>query len=278
MGEDSSAKRICLFDALKFFSMCIVFVTHIMLSFFPKTAPEFHVGNILFPNYLTDGNLAVCMFLLISVYLFVQKAFKSTQNDTIITLFLKRYVRLAIPALIVNISIFVLYSSNLFFNRDFYDASVPFVDTWFDFSNPFSALKKLVWGILDTCLFFNAYNPPLWCYYLLFWLPILVYAVIRLVQDKKALNLLALMFLPFFLLRDSYLLALPLSVLIFNDFLDRKKTIGLCVFVIVACIGVRCIRLNYNASFLDKFAVSNNMFLAASILKLLSFNKGGGYS
>ena len=85
------------------------------------------------------------------------------------------------------------------------------------------------------------------------------------------------MFLPFFLLRDSYLLALPLSVLIFNDFLDRKKTIGLCVFVIVACIGVRCIRLNYNASFLDKFAVSNNMCLAASILKLFTIKKDGGF-
>ena len=70
-----SVKRSYTLDSIKFFSMVIVYLCHLKMSFFPEKDVSLSIANLSIPNYLFNGNLAVCMFILISVYLSAEKAF-----------------------------------------------------------------------------------------------------------------------------------------------------------------------------------------------------------
>ena len=69
-----ATKRTYWIDALRFFSMIIVFLSHLRMAFFIDKLNYLSIGNFRFVNYFFDGNLAVCMFLIISVFLFANKA------------------------------------------------------------------------------------------------------------------------------------------------------------------------------------------------------------
>ena len=51
------------------------------MSFFYDKFGTIHIGRFTLPNYIFSGNLAVCMFLLISVHLYVKKAVEDESEN-----------------------------------------------------------------------------------------------------------------------------------------------------------------------------------------------------
>jgi peptidoglycan/LPS O-acetylase OafA/YrhL len=211
-----TAKRTHIYwlDALKFISMIVVFLCHFRMAFLYDKFRSIDFNGVLFPNYFFNGNLAVCMFLLISCYLFVLKAQKAENESNMdYRLVKKRFFRLWIPAVVVNLLIFVLYASHFFFNKGAYDESVPYVNDWFSFSSTVKAFGAMLWADANTCLFSNGTNPPLWCYYLLFFLPLIAYWSIKTIKGNDIL-IVSLLILPLLCLHNSYFAVVPLSIII----------------------------------------------------------------
>ncbi|MCR4734012.1 MAG: acyltransferase family protein, partial [Treponema sp.] len=200
-----SEKRVRYYylDALKFLSMMVVFLCHFRMAFFYDKYRTFQFGKIFIPNYLFNGNLAVCMFLLISVFIYVQKT-NSSDND-FIKVCIKRFFRFFIPVLFVNLVIFIMYLSHLFFNINISkELSVEHINSWFNFGCNIKAFVLMIYSNISVCFFQNSYNPPLWCYNKLFLYPLIIYGLILLVKDVKLLTIISIIFLPIFLLHNSY--------------------------------------------------------------------------
>lgn len=212
--KDKNKSHYYWLDFLKFISMIIVFLCHLRMAFFYDKFGTIHIGRFALPNYIFSGNLAVCMFLLISVYLYVKKALEEKYGNVVDfgKLCIKRYIRLFVPAVVCNFLIFILFVCHLFFNVDAYDVEVPYVNSWFHFSTSVKAFCSMLWADVNTCLFENGSNPPLWCYNLLFILPLLAFATVRLVGSKRAI-LISFLILPLLLLHKSYFAVIPLALI-----------------------------------------------------------------
>lgn len=268
----TTAKRTYWLDGLKFISMIVVVLCHFRMAFFYDKFRSIDFNGVLFPNYFFNGNLAVCMFLLISCYLFALKAQKAENESNMdYRLVKKRFFRLWIPAVVVNLLIFVLYASHLFFNKGAYDESVPYVNDWFSFSSTVKAFGAMLWADANTCLFSNGTNPPLWCYYLLFFLPLIAYWGMKTIKGNDIL-IVSLLILPVLFWNNSYFAVVLLAIIVHNLSECRgKKRILICVgyvIGIILCIMLHCIKLTKNIELFNKFTESINMFLAASILGL----------
>lgn len=68
-------------------------------------------------NLIYNGNFAVCIFFLLSGYVLSYKFFKTNDYEYVISGAFRRYFRLLIPVLAVNIITFFLMSEGLFFNK-----------------------------------------------------------------------------------------------------------------------------------------------------------------
>ena len=270
--ETLSTKRTYWLDALKFLSMIVVFLCHFRMAFFYDKFRAIDFNGVQFPNFIFNGNLAVCMFLLISCYLFALKAQKSeTESNVDCRLVKKRFFRLWIPAVVVNLLIFVLYASHLFYNKGAYDESVPYVNDWFSYSSTIKAFGAMLWADVNTCLFPNGINPPLWCYYLLFFLPLVAYLGIKTIKGNDIL-IVSLLILPVLFLNNSYFAVVPLAITIIKlSECTGKKQLLICMgyaIGIILCIILYCIKINKNVELLSRFTETINMLLAASILGL----------
>ena len=161
MAENTKS-RFYYLDAFKFFSMLIVFLCHLRMAFFYDKLGSIKLGKVILPNYIFSGNLAVCMFLLISVFIYARKAFKTElKSYNFFEICIKRYIRLVVPAIFVNALIFLFYSAHLFFNIDAFDDSVPYVNSWFNFGTTIKAFCKMLWADFNTCWFESGINPQL---------------------------------------------------------------------------------------------------------------------
>ncbi len=68
-------------------------------------------------NLIYNGNFAVCIFFLLSGYVLSYKFFRTNDYEHVISGAFRRYFRLLIPVLAINIVTFVLMKENLFFNK-----------------------------------------------------------------------------------------------------------------------------------------------------------------
>lgn len=68
-------------------------------------------------NLIYNGNFAVCIFFLLSGYVLSYKYFKTNDYEYVISGAFRRYFRLLIPVLAINIITFVLMREGLFFNK-----------------------------------------------------------------------------------------------------------------------------------------------------------------
>lgn len=266
-------------DALKFFSMIIVFLCHFKMSFFYDKLQAININGFLLPNYFFDGNFAVCMFLLISCYLYSMKsiAMRSITGknayDDLWQIVKKRYFRLCVPAIIVNTIIFFLYISHLFYNNGVYN-NVPYVDGWFSFTNIFSAFLKVCWTNISICLFPDCINPPLWCYNFLFFLPVISWFSFRSVINKKQTIVVLFFLIPVLLLHNTYFSIVPLSISLayyrVGVMKSRKITILVCAFIIlITCIALRSLSEFYGRNILSDFSILCNILLSFSIFAIL---------
>lgn len=273
----TAAKRTYWLDALKFISMIVVFLCHFRMAFFYDKFRTIDCYGISFPNYLFNGNLAVCLFLLISCFLFVDKAQKNSLGlDDVYGLLKKRFFRLWIPAIVVNMLIFILYILHLFFNVGAYSDNVPYVNDWFAYSNTIKAFGSMIWADVNICLFQNGNNPPLWCYHLLFFLPIITFIIVKTIEIKK-ITFLSVVILPVLLLHNSYYAVIPLSVIITRlSKCDRKfRAIVRLLYIIgiILCVVLDTIKTNNNIEVISNYTVALNICLATSILGLFEMFK-----
>lgn len=268
--KDKNKSHYYWLDFLKFISMIIVFLCHLRMAFFYDKFGTIHIGRFALPNYIFRGNLAVCMFLLISVYLYVKKALEEKYGNVVDfwKLCIKRYIRLFVPAVVCNFLIFISIVFHLFFNVGAYNIEVPYVNDWFNFSSLTKAFCSMLWADANTCLFENGYNPPLWCYNLLFISPLLAFAVVRLLGNKKAV-IISFMILPLLLLHKSYFVVIPLAI-ISQMQADSKSMYYKFLWggVMVFCIIFQMLDATYQIPLINKFSVSINMLLVTSIFNL----------
>ena len=269
-----SVKRSYTLDSIKFFSMVIVYLCHLKMSFFPEKDVSLSIANLSIPNYLFNGNLAVCMFILISVYLSAEKAFnKELNNQEIVLTMIKRYLRLFIPAFIVNIVILLMYYLGLFYNL-VYQTDAQFINSWFSFGTGIKPVLLFVYSTIELCFFGTGYNPPLWCYNLLFFLPIIemILVVILKQVNKKFVLFLSLGLSLVCLLNNSYfsILFIVLGLFLIPN-TSKSNNLLLVIAIIVFCIifSVDVIKNQFKFDLINKFSVSCNILLATSLFEVI---------
>ena len=265
-----SVKRSYTLDSIKFFSMVIVYLCHLKMSFFPEKDVSLCIANISIPNYFFNGNLAVCMFLFITVYLYAEKAFsKDMNNQEIILTTIKRFLRLFIPALIVNVVILIMYYFRLFYNLD-YQTDAQYIHSWFSFGNGVKPILLFIYSAIQLCFFGSGYNPPLWCYNLLFIFPIIEIVLIVIVKqlDKKLVFFLSLFLAFICLLNNSYFSILFIVLCLFlipKNSRNSNLLLLTSIILFVTVFSLDIIKNQNNFNFINNFSVSCNILLASSL-------------
>ena len=109
--------RITFLDGLKGIGCLMVFLGHFRL--FGFTYPRSLFFNNIFVSTLFSGNLAVCLFLIISAFL-ICNSYKSNRIviGGISRILLKRYFRLAIPIGLILIIISFIHVTGIQFNSE----------------------------------------------------------------------------------------------------------------------------------------------------------------
>lgn len=121
-------EKVKYIDGLRGLASIIVVLSHFVVFFYPSLYTG-DPGEARFVskldiviagtplNLIYNGNFAVCIFFLLSGYVLSYKFFKTNDYEHVISGAFRRYFRLLIPVLAVNIVTFVLMKENLFFNR-----------------------------------------------------------------------------------------------------------------------------------------------------------------
>jgi len=120
-------KKISYLEGLRGIACFIVVLSHFAVSFFPALyyglAPEAHYPKIeIFVansplNIFYSGNLAVCIFFILSGYVLSYKFFVFEDKAIALSGMLKRYIRLLIPVLSAMLILYAFVVSKLLFNE-----------------------------------------------------------------------------------------------------------------------------------------------------------------
>lgn len=189
MSED---KKINYLDGIKAVAMVMVFNIHFLNAYYVgiyTLNPEhFHttykvewwIGATPL-NLIYAGKLGARIFLVISAFLLARKYFLSGEKIRIYRDFMKKYIRLVPPILVVNLMIYAVMSLDWFYNDQAATLanSVEFFGSYNQFvPNLWEAVKEAVWG----CFVFgeNRYNGPLWFIQYEFWGCMLVVVILKL--------------------------------------------------------------------------------------------------
>ncbi|MDD2970577.1 MAG: acyltransferase [Lachnospiraceae bacterium] len=144
-------------------------------------------------NIVYAGKLGARIFLAVSAFLLARKYFlqKSTDyrgvNTVLARASVKRYFRLVLPILVVNIGVFIAMRLGCFHNDHaaVLADSVDFFSSYNQFTpNLLSAIKEAVWGCFLTGA--NQYNGPIWFIQYEFWGCLLVAGILAVTGQEKA--------------------------------------------------------------------------------------------
>lgn len=229
-------------DVIKFVSCMVVYLCHFRMAFCYERFGDIPIGNLRITNPLVDGNLAVCLFLAVSNFIYFSKGMSYSENDFANKLkndILNRYIRFFVPAAIVNFVIFIFFKLGLFLNLNTSLLSHPDIKTWF--SMPKHAVLRTLYCTVCLC-FFSGINPPLWCYPLLFLQPLLTLLLIPVVKkiNRKVCIAICLCISLLCLLQNSYWAAIPLCFAIglvgeVSIILKLLFLFGFVLFKVVVC-------------------------------------------
>lgn len=184
-------------DGLKVLACLMIFNFHFINAFYcgiySLNPADFHVPGVEYLlgstplNLIMGGKFGVRIFMTISGFFVGYRYFTTGDESSLGGGVVKKYFRLVLPIVVVNILIYVLMLLGAYKNDE---ASIltgcqVFFGNYNQFApNVFAAIKEAVYGCFVTGE--NQYNGPLWFIYYEFWGTILVAAIISLLGKSKA--------------------------------------------------------------------------------------------
>lgn len=191
-------ERLNFLNGIKVLSFLCVFHVHFFNAFYPaiyslNPADSHTAGNIeaiigCSPlNIISAGKFTVRLFLILSGFFIARKYFLTGNEKSIGEGAFKKYFRLVVPILFVNVLAAILMYLGCYKNDEAAIAanSVTFFGSYNQFQpNFFVAAKEALWD----CFFreANTYNGPLWFMYYEFMGSMLVSAILVLFGKSKA--------------------------------------------------------------------------------------------
>lgn len=166
VSASSGRVRIAWIDYIKFLACVMVMIGHFYGAFYSGCTIKPTLNNITvsifkyFPRPLLIGNFWVYVFCILSGVLASNK--KTDKWNVLLKEIIIRYFRFFIPLLIINSSVYIMFSLNGFANHQF--ASLygnQWLDGYFNSASLISVLK-------NTVFFGSELNSPLWMLDLLF--------------------------------------------------------------------------------------------------------------
>ena len=191
------AEKLDYLDALKVLSCLMIFNFHFINFFYPgeySLLPEhFHTVSLEYwfgstpLNILAGGKYGVRIFMTLSGFFVGYRFFLTGEKHSLKSGVIKKYFRLILPIVTVNILIFILMSLGAYQNHQasLLAGSDIFVGNYNTFSPNFlAALKEAFWGCFVTGE--NQYNGPLGFIYYEFFGTLLIAAILSLLGESRA--------------------------------------------------------------------------------------------
>ena len=193
-----SVEKLDYIDGIKIIACITIFNFHFMnffyCGFYSLNPSDFLLGNLEYIvgttplNLLYGGKFGVKMFMTLSGFFVGYRYFQTKDAKHLASGVFKKYFRLVLPILTVNIVIYLLMVFRLFRNEE---ASV-LIGSQLFVANYFKATPNLLMAIKEALVdaFFmtgnRVYNAPLWFIFYEFMGTTLVAAILALFGDKKA--------------------------------------------------------------------------------------------
>lgn len=226
-------ERLDYLNGLKVIAFILVFNVHFLNAFYPGVysldPAVFHTENHLeyilatIPplNLLTAGKFAVRLFMIISGFLAARRFFLTGDEKALSEGAFKKYFRLVLPIVAVNILIVIAMYSGLYQN-DKVAALADSVDLFGNYNmfdpSLLAALKEALYGCFITGE--NMYNGPIWFIMYEFLGTLMVAAILALVGKKKARFVVYVVVCLIFVRTDYFaiFLGMILSELFYHDY------------------------------------------------------------
>jgi peptidoglycan/LPS O-acetylase OafA/YrhL len=158
----TTKQRLLELDGIRGWAAMVVLLYHLILEVFGQLFP---VYNNLFFRAIFDGNLAVCIFFILSGDALSSSFISSGKFSVLARLIVKRYFRLAGPVLLATLIVYLLMSFNFVFNKEAGDIVLRpiWLGSQLNFEPNFEdAFKFGVRFVFTDFHFESSYNPYLW--------------------------------------------------------------------------------------------------------------------
>lgn len=192
-------EKLKFIDGIKAIATVMVFNIHFLNAYYcgiyTLNPEHFHTANGLewyigaTPlNIVYAGKLGARIFLVLSAFLLARRYFLNRgETKILVRSSVKKYFRLVLPILAVNILVVILMAAGAYNNPEaaVLANSVEFFGSYNKFEpNLAAAIKEAVWGCFVTGS--NTYNGPLWFIFYEFWGCLLVAAILSVAGREKA--------------------------------------------------------------------------------------------
>lgn len=177
MKEEIPKKKLLYLDGIRGLAAFSVVISHYIQVFYPaalngRSQQAHSKWDIWYGhspiNLFYNGQFAVCLFFVLSGYVLSVNLFKKEHdNDTLLRLVsssaIRRYIRLALPAALSVIIVYLAIITNLFYLQEIWDI------TWTDMKMNYYILDTNIYTIIKAAIFdpffrfsSHPYNPVLW--------------------------------------------------------------------------------------------------------------------
>lgn len=248
-------ERLDYLNGLKVLAFILVFHVHFFNAFYPgvySLNPEvFHTNNQMefligaTPlNIVIAGKFSVKLFMIISGFLAARRFFLTGDEKALSEGAFKKYFRLVLPVVAVNILVVIAMYAG-FFRNDEMAVLTDSVDLFGNYNqfepSVFGALKEALFGCFLTGA--NSYNGPLWFLEYEFLGTLMVTAILALVGKKKARFVVYVVVCVIFVRTDflAVFMGLILAEVFYHDYrwVEKLKGMkGLMWLLLAACLLV----------------------------------------
>ncbi|NGM84290.1 acyltransferase [Paenibacillus sp. 7124] len=177
MNKETFEKKLFYLDGVRGLAAFAVVISHYIQVFYPaalngRQQQAHFKWDIWYGhspiNLFYNGQFAVCLFFVLSGYVLSVKMFENElDNETFLKLLhssaLRRYIRLAVPAAVSVLLVYLAIITNAFYLQDIWGT------TWTDMKKNYYALDTNIYTVIKAAIFdpffrFKAhpYNPVLW--------------------------------------------------------------------------------------------------------------------
>lgn len=186
-------KKLAYIDGLKGLGALMVYLCHFVFAFYyaayslqpehAHTASNLEIALGKTPlNIFYNGNFAVQLFLVLSGFVLCLGYFKTQDKARLKDGAKKRYFRLAVPILVINLVVYLLMKAGLYYNSQAAEITKS-MDWFYGFNNFEASLGEVLLESLAGCFLWgsNDYNGVLWTMPYLFLGALVIYLAAALV-------------------------------------------------------------------------------------------------